>query len=338
MGCRQAKKRAQHGPPRPETWEEGEKGLHQARHQQQSHSGWPSPTLSFYGGNGYGHSDAYYQQYDNNNNSLRDSNGLYNNNSISRGPQNLHPERMDEDMRSVNVHPPTLPNDTAVYWPPLPGLPQGLSSSSPPPPPFSSLVTPVPPVSAESSASASASALLKRSARNPQDHQRQEQLEYLLMQQRRQMRELQELQQQHQRENPLSGVSAPHAPTQEDRQIWHNSDRVQRQQWLQQQQPYHPGGNSRGGIIVSGPVGAIRDPQDWGVVDDGPHRQDQRGIAMQEGVNAEEGEDGQQNLRAYIAQMKAEYEEQFRKHQEELERLKTEQETQLQMLREQIKE
>lgn len=88
---------------------------------------------------------------------------------------------------------------------------------------------------------------------------------------------------------------------------------------------------------MSGPVGAVRDPQDWGVVDEEPHRQDERRVVMQEGAGAD-GEDGQQSLRAYIAQMKAEYEEQFRKHQEELDRLRAEQETQLQMLREQIKE
>lgn len=104
---------------------------------------------------------------------------------------------------------------------------------------------------------------------------------------------------------------------------------------------------------MSRPVGAVRDPQDWGIYDDdggggggggGGHSQ----RVMQErkrdsGPSNEEeegepGEDGQQSLRLYIAQMKADYEEQFRKHQEELERLRTEQEAQLQMLREQIKE
>ncbi|KAF8947279.1 hypothetical protein BGZ47_009667 [Haplosporangium gracile] len=317
-------------------WKNNEKGLHQAHHP--GYSGSPSPTRSYYGGNGYGHSDAYFYQYANTN--------LHNSNSISRGPQNVQPEMMD-DMRSIKVRPQSLPNDTAVYWPPPPGLaPQGLSSSSPPPPPFASLA--VSPSTAEAEA---ASMLFKRSStRSPQDHRRQEQLEHLLMLQRRQIRELQELQQQHQNENPLSFMSAPHAPTQEDRQIWQQSDQEQRQQWLQQQQPYQPkGGNSSGGVIVSGPVGAVRDPQDWGICDDdggeggGGHgqrvmqeRKRNRGSSNEEEEKTDEG--GQQSLRQYIAQMKAEYEEQFRKHREELDRLRAEQETQLQMLRGQIKE
>jgi hypothetical protein len=336
---KKVKKRAQYGSAGPKKWEDGEKGLHQTRRQQQGYSSPPSPTHSFYGGNGYGHSDAYYYQFNNNNNN---NNNLHNSSSIIRGPQNLHPVGTDEDMRAVKVHPQTLPNDTAVYWPPPPGPQKGLPSSSPsPPPPFSPFAASEPYLSTEAEASTATSVLLKRSAtRNPQDHQRQEQLEHLLMMQRRQIGELQELQQQHQRDNPLSGVSAPHAPTKEDRQIWQQSDRIQRQQWLQQQQPIYPGGNSRGGIIVSGPVGAVRDPQDWGVVDDEPPRQDERGVVMQERRpdDSEEVEGGQQSLRAYIAQMKADYEEQFRKHQEELDRLRAEQETQLQMLREQIKE
>ncbi|KAK3823786.1 MAG: hypothetical protein JOS17DRAFT_753373 [Linnemannia elongata] len=318
---------------------DNEKGLHQA-HRQPDDSGSPSPTHSFYGGNGYGHSDAYYYQYGNN---------LHNSNSISRGPQNIYPEMADVDSaRSGNILPQTLPNDTAVYWPPPPGLsPQGLGSSSPPPPPFSSLAT-SPSAAAETAA---ASILLKRNAtRNPQDHRRQEQLEHLLMLQRRQIRELQELQHQHQRENPLSSLSAPHAPTQADRQIWQQSDQEQRQHWLQQQQPYLPRGgrDNSGGIIVSGPIGAVRDPQDWGIYDNdgggGGHsqrvmqeRKRNSGASNEEEVE-EPSDDGQQNLRQYIAQMKADYEEQFRKHQEELDRLKAEQETQLQMLRDQIKE
>ncbi|KAF9541115.1 hypothetical protein EC957_003396 [Mortierella hygrophila] len=334
-------------------WVDNEKGLYQAHHQP-GYSDSPSPTHSYYGGNGYGHSDAYYYQYGNN---------LHNSNSISRGPQNNHPEMEEEEdnVRSGKIRPQTLPNDTAVYWPPPPGLsPQGLSSSSPPPPPFAPLAK-SPSAAAEAAA---ASTSLKRSlTRNPQDHRRQEQLEHLLMLQRRQIRELQELQQQHQRENPLSSVSAPHAPTQQDRQIWQQSDQEQRQQWLQQQQPHQPRGgrNNSGGIIVSGPVGVVRDPQDWGIYDDagrgdgggggssgsnggGGHsrrvmqerKRDSGDSNEDEG--GEPGEDGQQSLRQYIAQMKADYEEQFRKHQEELERLKAEQQTQLQMLREQIKE
>ncbi|KAG9071509.1 hypothetical protein KI688_005721 [Linnemannia hyalina] len=328
-------------------WVDNEKGLYQAHHQP-GYSDSPSPTQSYYGGNGYGHSDAYYYQY---------SNNLHDSNSISRGPQNNHPEMEEEEnnTRSGMVRPQTLPNDTAVYWPPPPGLsPQGLSSSSPPPQPF----TPLTESSSAAAEAAAASTSLKRSlTRNPQDHRRQEQLEHLLMLQRRQIRELQELQQQHQRENPLSSVSGPHAPTQQDRQIWQQSDQEQRQQWLQQQQPHQPRGgrDNSGGIIVSGPVGAVRDPQDWGIYDDAGRRGGSSGSrgggghsqrVMQErkrdsgdsNEDGESGEDGQQSLRQYIAQMKADYEEQFRKHQEELERLKAEQETQLQMLREQIKE
>lgn len=112
---------------------------------------------------------------------------------------------------------------------------------------------------------------------------------------------------------------------------------------------------------MSGPVGAVRDPQDWGIYDDDGGRggggrggrghsqrviQGRRGNSGDskegeeggEGGEGEAGEDGQQSLRQYIAQMKADYEEQFRKHQEELDRLRAEQETQLQMLRDQIKE
>ncbi|KAF9290331.1 hypothetical protein BGZ88_007381 [Linnemannia elongata] len=331
-----------------------EKGLHQAHHQP-GYSGSSSPTHSYYGGNGYGHSDAYYYQYDNN---------LHNSNSINRGPQNIHPEMEEDNTRSGKVRTQTLPNDTAVYWPPPPGLsPQGLPSPSPPPsPPFASLAAS--PSATADAAAAAASAKLKRiPTRNPQDHRRQEQLEHLLMLQRQQIRELQELQHQHQRENPLSSMSAPHAPTQQDRRIWQQSDQEQRQQWLQQQQPYLPRGgrDNSGGIVVSGPVGAVRDPQDWGIYDDDGGRgvggsggrghsqrvmQGRRGNSGDskegeeggEGGEGEAGEDGQQSLRQYIAQMKADYEEQFRKHQEELDRLRAEQETQLQMLREQIKE
>lgn len=99
---------------------------------------------------------------------------------------------------------------------------------------------------------------------------------------------------------------------------------------------------------MSGPIGAVRDPQDWGIYDNdgggGGHsqrvmqeRKRNSGASNEEEVE-EPSDDGQQNLRQYIAQMKADYEEQFRKHQEELDRLKAEQETQLQMLRDQIKE
>ncbi|KAF9330593.1 hypothetical protein BGZ91_000091 [Linnemannia elongata] len=313
---RQSKKgRGLFGHSESKKWADYEKGLHQAHHQP-GYSGSSSPTHSYYGGNGYGHSDAYYYQYDNN---------LHNSNSINRGPQNIHPEMEEDNTRSGKVRTQTLPNDTAVYWPPPPGLP----------------------------------------TRNPQDHRRQEQLEHLLMLQRQQIRELQELQHQHQRENPLSSMSAPHAPTQQDRRIWQQSDQEQRQQWLQQQQPYLPRGgrDNSGGIVVSGPVGAVRDPQDWGIYDDDGGRggggggsgdrghsqrvmQGRRGNSGDskegeeggEGGEGEAGEDGQQSLRQYIAQMKADYEEQFRKHQEELDRLRAEQETQLQMLREQIKE
>ena len=109
---------------------------------------------------------------------------------------------------------------------------------------------------------------------------------------------------------------------------------------------------------MSGPIGAVRDPQDWGIYDDdgreggkgggssggGGHGQrmmQERKRDSGDSHEEEEGEsaeDGQQSLRLYIAQMKADYEEQFRKHQEELDRLRSEQDTQLQMLREQIKE
>ncbi|KAF9138726.1 hypothetical protein BGX30_008824 [Mortierella sp. GBA39] len=331
-------------------WVDNEKGPYQAHHQP-GYSGSPSPTHSYYDGIGYGHSDAYYYQYGNN---------LHNSNSISRGPQNNHPEMEEEDdnTRSGKARPQTLPNDTVVYWPPPPGLsPQGLSSTSPPPPPFAPLAE-----AAAAAEAAATSTLLKRSlTRNPQDHRRQEQLEHLLMLQRRQIRELQEIQQQHQRENPLSSVSAPHAPTQQDRQIWQQSDQEQRQQWLQQQQPLQlrGGRDNSGGIIVSGPVGAVRDPQDWGIYDDAGREGSGGGSSGSSGggghsqrvmqerkrdsgdsnedEEGEAGEDAQQSLRQYITQMKADYEEQFRKHQEELDRLKAEQETQLQMLREQIK-
>ncbi|KAF9905589.1 hypothetical protein EC991_001550 [Linnemannia zychae] len=145
-------------------------------------------------------------------------------------------------------------------------------------------------------------------------------------------------------ENPLSSKLAPHAPTVEDRQIWQQTDQEQRQLWLRQ-----TGGNS--GPVVAAASGSsssaiinvntARDPQDWGPDDNhgggGAEAEDVRN--WEDGDELSPGVDGQQqNLRKYIAQMKEQYEEQFRKHQEELDRLRTEQETQLRILREQIKE
>ncbi|KAG0219619.1 hypothetical protein BGX33_001791, partial [Mortierella sp. NVP41] len=239
--------------------------------------------------------NSYYGGHGNGNGIYGYGNGDYYFNN-HRGPQIIHPEM--EDMSSAKVY-TALPTDTAVYWPP-----------------------PLP----------TSSSLLQRSGtRCPQDHRRQEQLEQLLVLQREQIRELRNMQLQHQRENPLSSMSAPHAPTVQDRQIWQQSDQEQRQQWLQQQLPSQSGGQGlKSGTVVAG---AVRDPQDWGSVGGG-------GGQEEAGVR-DVGEGGEpstrQDLREYIAQMKAQYEEQFRKHQEELDRLRLEQETRLQMLQDQIK-
>ncbi|KAK3814503.1 MAG: hypothetical protein J3R72DRAFT_55808 [Linnemannia gamsii] len=315
-------------PSRP--WYYDEKGLHQ-----QLGSRLSSPTLSH-----YGDQNDYYHP----------SNTNTNNNCTGRGPQIFYPEApaTTGEMRSV---PHTLPDDTAVYWPPPP---PGHAPPPPlPPPPFKSL---------SPSPTTSLPILYRDPGRNPQDHQKQEQLERALMQQQRQIQELRELQQRHIQENPLSCISAPHAPTLEDRKIWQQNDQEQRQLWLRQ-----TGGNS-GPVVaaaaaaaaaiagagagdvggVSGSICAVRDPQYWGPSDNlsGGEVEGEKKREREEGSGESFTTTGtikqqhqqEHDLRQYIAQMKEQYEEQFRRHQEELSRIRAEQESQLQMLRDQIKE